>query len=689
MSNHRYHFVYAADVKDIEAKGDCISLSVKKHPIALFSYNSMVYALDNRCPHMGFPLSQGTLKNGILTCHWHHARFDPHNGGTFDQWAGDVEAYPVQIRNNSEIWIGIPVENESAMGTAAAAAFSVTASHSEMTLDIGLKRNISLTIAKAIIGLSLTSSYQSLSKSAATDNNSNSNSNDDNHAVHDSLEYSFRKGLEFGAKYKQSGWGVGLTIHTCMMNVATLFHVKSDKLHALYHGLSAVAQDCASMPPRFTIPPLPKPWPDLSTLKSWFRQFVESRNATAAERCLVTAIHAEADAAQLADMLFAAATDHRFVGGGHILDFTNKALEALDYVGWKDKELVASVLGSLVSGYATAERMEESSSWRHPIDLVTILEDAFKELPSALEEGGLRREEEKMARPEDTNKRSTNKKEIDLIDTLLGDDPKLIVNDLLAALRRGISEEELAGVIAYAAALRIAQFNTRNEFTDWDVALHTFTFANAAHQCLQRISGSMRKESESQFPTNYRRHELTRGVFDGAMRVYLNRFLNIPPASIPNLDSNFKHVTISNIDELNVIEERLSTLLDKQQQVDAAAQLVADFYDRPSTGNSSSSNHEFQLEQKRRYFLMDLIGRLLVREDRSFHLIQMIEATLKQCSTINSTLSFSADQPQIIKEYHFMLAAVRYLAAHSPTMRSQTHTFQTAVQLSLGQTLFE
>jgi hypothetical protein len=565
------------------------------------------------------------------------------------------------------------------MDIAAAAAFSVTAPHSEMMLDTGLKRNISLTIAKGIIGLSPTSSYQNFSKSAADNNN------------HDSLENPFRKGLEFGTKYKQSGWGVGLTIHTCMMNIGTLLLLKSDKLHALYHGLSAVAQDCASMPPRFTVHPLPKPWPDLSTLKSWFRQFVESRNAIAAERCLVTAIHAEADAAQLADMLFAAATDHRFIGGGHTLDFTNKALEALDYVGWKDKRLVASVLGSLVSGYANAERMEESSSWRHPIDLVTILDDAFKELPRVLEEGRLRREEEKMARAEGRNKRSANKKEIDLIDTLLGDDPKLIVNHLLGTLRQGISEEELAGMIAYAAALRIVQFNTRNEFTDWDVALHTFTFANAVHQCMRRVSGSMRKgESESQFPVNYQRHELTRGVFDGAMRVYLNRFLNIPPASIPKLDSNFKHVTVSNIEEQDAIEGKLSTLLDKQQQVDAAAQLVADsFYGRPSTGNSSNGNHEFQLEQKRGYFLMDLIGRLLVREDRSFHLIQMIEATLKQCSTTNSTSSFYADQPQIIKEYHFMLAAVRYLAAHSPTMRSQTHTFQTAVQLSLGQNLFE
>jgi nitrite reductase/ring-hydroxylating ferredoxin subunit len=34
---------------------------------------------------MGFPLSKGTVKDSILTCHWHHARFDLNNGGTFDQ----------------------------------------------------------------------------------------------------------------------------------------------------------------------------------------------------------------------------------------------------------------------------------------------------------------------------------------------------------------------------------------------------------------------------------------------------------------------------------------------------------------------------------------------------------------------------------------------------------------------------
>jgi hypothetical protein len=83
-----------------------------------------------------------------------------------------------------------------------------------------------------------------------------------------------------------------------------------------------------------------------------------------------------------------------------------------------------------------------------------------------------------------------------------------------------------------------------------------------------------------------------------------------------------------------------------------------------------------------------MIGRLLLREDRSFHLIQMIEAVFKQYSILNNS-TLSSLCVHNINEYHFILAAARYLAAHSPTMRSQTHTYQTAIQLSLGQTLFE
>ena len=617
--NHNY--VYVANTREIEAAGGRLSVTVKKYTVAIFIYDSKVYAVDNRCPHMGFPLNQGTVKDGILTCHWHHARFDLMNGGTFDQWAGDVTSFPVEIRNENEVWIDI-----------SAAVVNDTDSHrqNQTLLLNGLKSNIPLLIAKTIIP-----SLCTLRKPTDT-----------NEKEIDGMLNVFSIGLDFGSHYKQSGWGQGLTIHTCMMNIVPYLGIE-DMPYALYHGLSAVAQDCASMPPRFKISPLPEPWPDLSTLKFWFRQFIESRDAQAAERCIVTAVRLGVDNRDIADMLFAAATDHRYLDVGHVLDFTNKALEALDSAGWdnnNNKDLVESVLSSLVSGYANAERMEESNSWRYPIDLIDILEKAFKKLPAVLENG----------RREQSEKKKWNQRN-QLLTVLLGDDPQLIVNSLLEALSQGAREEELAGIVAYTAALRIAQFHTRNEFSDWDTSLHTFTYANAVHQGLRRIAT----------------HELLRGMFDGAIRVYLNRFLNIPPVPLPEPKKMENISNDSIFREPEILLKELLSLLDKQQQVNQAGQLVVDYL-----YNNGKPDR-----------LLAAIGKALLREDRNFHSIQMIEAAFRQYSFLSAN-DYETNSNSTTG-VHILVAAARYLAAHSPTMRSQGHTYQTANQLYHGEHLFE
>src|SRR5581483_10926453 len=102
------------------------------------------------------------------------------------------------------------------------------------------------------------------------------------------------------------------------------------------------------------------------------------------ERCVVSAIRAGATAAEMADMLFAAITDHRYIQIGHPADFANKALEALDIAGWEHAE---PVLGSLVTGIANATRQEESNAWRNPIDLVQILEAGFERLRDSVAAG--------------------------------------------------------------------------------------------------------------------------------------------------------------------------------------------------------------------------------------------------------------------------------------------------------------
>src|SRR5919199_2313328 len=172
--NHNY--VHVANIKDIEAAGGCLSITVEKHPVAIFIYDSKVYAVDNRCPHMGFPLNQGTVKDGILTCHWHHARFDLMSGGTFDQWAGDVPSFPVQIRNGNEVWIGISNSSLDPI------------TYYQTLLQNGLKQNIPLLIAKAVIAMS----NQDNNKIEKENNNKKDDTN---------LRKAFYAGLEFGTHY--------------------------------------------------------------------------------------------------------------------------------------------------------------------------------------------------------------------------------------------------------------------------------------------------------------------------------------------------------------------------------------------------------------------------------------------------------------------------------------------------------
>src|SRR5215212_4374833 len=92
-------FVRAASLGELREAGRLV-VHVEGNALCLFADGDAVHAVDNRCPHMGFPLHRGTVADGILTCHWHHARFDLCSGGTFDQFADDVRVFPVEVRGD-------------------------------------------------------------------------------------------------------------------------------------------------------------------------------------------------------------------------------------------------------------------------------------------------------------------------------------------------------------------------------------------------------------------------------------------------------------------------------------------------------------------------------------------------------------------------------------------------------------
>jgi nitrite reductase/ring-hydroxylating ferredoxin subunit len=588
-------------LEELKHKG-YLSVTAQGHDIVLFYQEGEVYALDNRCPHMGFPLSRGSTKDGILTCDWHHARFDIKTGGCFDLWADDVPVFAVNVIDGN---IYVRTENIN-KGKDELRAYYL------QRLNDAMEQNIALIIAKSV----LTLDSQEISSSDL-----------------------FRKGLEYGTRYRQEGWGAGLTILTCMMNLAPYSRRSEDRLQAIYHGLSAVADDCSGQPPRFTVSPLPdvqSTSADVGTLKRWFRHFIEVRDADGAERCLVTAIRAGTDQNIIADMLFSAATDHRYLDSGHVLDFTNKAFEALDIVGW---DMAEQVLTSLVTLYAQATRMEERSSWRHPIDIVALLNDCFDKLPAILEKG--------------KQSHNTWKANKEIVDVLLGDNPTAIVDVLIESLQDGAKQEELAAIVAYAAALRIAQFPVTNEYSDWNTALHTFTFANAVQQAIHRLPSSK---------------ELLRAIFDIAMSNYLNRFLNVPSVTIPYEKEEPTNNKVSESNRENIIMDKFLDTLDKRHQVNQAAKMVA---------RCLSTQGEKELSA--------ILVHALLREDRSFHTIQMLEAAFRQKMELQRLQILDDIKPIS----HVLIAAARYLAAHTPTARAQGQTFEIAWRLHQGGKLYE
>ena len=86
--------------------------------IALFHGEKGVYACNNRCPHEGYPLKEGSLSEGcILTCNWHNWKFDLESGETLV--GGDrLRRYPVHLKDG-EIWLDVTDPPPAERATAA------------------------------------------------------------------------------------------------------------------------------------------------------------------------------------------------------------------------------------------------------------------------------------------------------------------------------------------------------------------------------------------------------------------------------------------------------------------------------------------------------------------------------------------------------------------------------------------
>jgi nitrite reductase/ring-hydroxylating ferredoxin subunit len=583
-------FVRAGSLEELEAKGRLV-LRGSHRPILLVSNQGRVYAFDNRCPHMGFPLDRGTMEDGILTCLWHHARFDLASGCTFDLWADGAPTCLVELRGG-EVWVDVDFGRPD------------PAAYWRQRLEVGMAHNLGLAIAKAVLG-------QLAAGVAPLD--------------------ILRQAALFGAG-NVAGWGMGMTILTALGNVLPILP-EPEIFLALFHGIARLAADCDGASPHRRRSGLASR-PDHRTLERWLRRWTAVRHQEAAERTILTAIAEGAQPAALAQLLLAAETDRVFADGGHSLDFTNKAFECLDLIGWgHGADLLPLVIGQM----AAARGGEESAQWRQPSDLVALCESAAAGLPALFKVG---------------RDRGPWLKHAELAQLLLGDDPGAIIAAVETAISDGAAFADLGRSLCYAAALRIARFGAANEHADWETAHHVFTYCNAVHQGLKRIDSDPDLAAGSVEPA--------RAVLHGAMAIYLIRYLNVPPARLPDEADDLWKDAPSTVEE---IRAALFDAFDRQHRVDDAARLVARYL---------GLGHPPEL-------IIGALAHALLREDAGFHAYQIFEAGVRQFG------EWADPEPR----RHILIAVARYLAAHSPTERAWLQTADIAARLSRGDRLHE
>ena len=98
-------WIDAGPVAALKQRGRRVFKAGKKQ-ILLIAAGDRIYACNNRCPHEGYPLSEGTLGAPCtLTCNWHNWKFDLASGETLV--GGDrLRLYAVAERDG-HIWVDV------------------------------------------------------------------------------------------------------------------------------------------------------------------------------------------------------------------------------------------------------------------------------------------------------------------------------------------------------------------------------------------------------------------------------------------------------------------------------------------------------------------------------------------------------------------------------------------------------
>lgn len=99
-----------AELDDLP-EGRVKTVTVGRRSLALTKVDGNYGALDNRCPHQGGPLGEGSIEKGWLRCPWHGYDYDPLDGKPPEGFSDSPTCFATEVRDDG-VYVALPPHHE-------------------------------------------------------------------------------------------------------------------------------------------------------------------------------------------------------------------------------------------------------------------------------------------------------------------------------------------------------------------------------------------------------------------------------------------------------------------------------------------------------------------------------------------------------------------------------------------------
>src|SRR5262249_30450876 len=394
MSSQRAGFIKVANVTEIPAGGSRAFRLDEQQSVALFNVDGRIYATNNQCPHMGYPLTRGTVRHGVVTCDWHGRSFDLEGGGCFMTGCDDLETFPVELREG-EVWIALTNRE-----------YKRKDKHLRLLWE-GLLRSDEWTIAKAIALLQ--------------DGGVSENEIAQVCLRHLGRHVTTEGGPEAGGK-----------VSSLVNGIKVVRKYDGEERPIAFAGAARATAGEAGQ--RRPIQPLPPPvnWEKTENL---CRVFSRERMAPGIERCLLTARQNLDNNDRILKLLYECVVDSHFLGFPDNLTSMAYLCQVVNEFGWERSEELVCNLGAKLAG---RQRQDPQRFLKLAIDTMQSLSPAIENIPERRADTGSYNEDE-------------------LVSAVVGADVKKAFESLGAVLRSGVALERVIDTFVLLAADRMAR----------------------------------------------------------------------------------------------------------------------------------------------------------------------------------------------------------------------------------------